>query len=83
MEDLTDRIGLKREWEQIDGDVRAETVTTWARLMDAEYMPAMERVRSERDAAREVARQLADSWNRSEDPPLSAVATALTYQTKP
>lgn len=34
--DMTDRRGLRQEWEQIDEDIQAEIKTTWTELVEKE-----------------------------------------------
>ncbi len=32
--DLTDRRGLRQEWEEIDGDIQDEIIEKWSKIID-------------------------------------------------
>ena len=34
--DLTDRRGLRQEWEEIDGDIQDEIIEKWKNIIDKE-----------------------------------------------
>jgi hypothetical protein len=34
--DMTDRRGLRHEWDQIDDDIKQEIKTTWAEIVQSE-----------------------------------------------
>lgn len=36
LKDMTDRRGLRQEWDQIDSDIQQEIKDTWAELVQAE-----------------------------------------------
>lgn len=40
IEDLSDRRGLRHEWEQIDDDVKVDIVSTWEAIVQA-HLDAM------------------------------------------
>ena len=37
VEDLTDRRGLRQEWENIDDEIQAEIKTAWAQAIDSVF----------------------------------------------
>ena len=40
LDDLTDRRGLRQEWEQIDDDIQGEIIEVWNKIVEKHFGPA-------------------------------------------
>lgn len=60
LRDLTDRRGLRQEWEQIDDEIQAEIISSWEKLVASQ----VDHVITERD---QIRARLADLNNAAAD----------------